>query len=282
MLNPKEKMDKRKSTPLIVIAILLLLVGTAALALPVLQTELAIQQDAEEYTAWRETFESPDVPTLTDSEESTDCTNDVESAFATFAESSNSSEGRTSIDLSACLAANADFIGWLQIPDTTVDYPVVQTDEVEYYLNYTFTGKKSYIGTLLSLGKTDFIMPSRNLAIYGHHIRSNDKVMFSPLLAYKDEPFYADHTTIYFDTLYHTGTYTIFAVLNMRNGDWEPSTADFISEQAYKDFIHRAKTQALYDTGVEVQPSDYILTLITCDRSFGGKDGRLVVMAVRQ
>ena len=68
----------------------------------------------------------------------------------------------------------------------------------------------------------------------------------------------------------------------MRNGDWEPSTADFVSEQAYMDFIHRAKTQALYDTGVEVQPSDYILTLITCDRSFVGKDGRLVVMAVKQ
>ena len=106
--------------------------------------------------------------------------------------------------------------------------------------------------------------------------------MFSPLLAYKDEAFYADHATVYFDTLYHTGTYTVFAVLNMRNGDWEPSTADFVSEQAYMDFIHRAKTQALYDTGVEVQPSDYILTLITCDRSFVGKDGRLVVMAVKQ
>lgn len=263
-------------------AIMLLLAGAAALALPVLQTELTIQQDAEEYTAWREAFESPNVPMLTVSEESTDWTNDVESAFATFTESTKSSEGRTGVDLSACLSANADFIGWLQIPGTTVDYPVVQTDDVDYYLNHTFTGKKSYIGTLLSLGKTDFVAPSRNIAIYGHHIRSNDKVMFSPLLAYKDESFYADHATVYLDTLYHAGTYAVFAVLNMKNGDWEPSTADFVSEQAYMDFIHRAKAQALYDTGVETQPSDFILTLITCDRSFGGKDGRLVVMAVKQ
>lgn len=265
-----------------VVAIMLLLAGTAAFALPVLQTELTIRQDAEEYTAWREDFESPDVLMLTDSQESTDWTNDVEAAFATLAESSNSGEGKTGVDLSACLSANADFIGWLQIPGTTVDYPVVQTDDVDYYLNHTFTGKKSYIGTLLSLGKTNFVAPSRNIAIYGHHIRSNDKVMFSPLLAYKDESFYADHTTVYLDTHYHTETYTIFAVLNMKNGDWEPSTADFNSEEAYMDFIHRAKTQAMYDTGVEIQPSDYILTLITCDRSYGGKDGRLVVMAVRQ
>lgn len=264
------------------IAVLLLLAGTAALTLPVLQTELTIRQDAEEYSTWREAFESPNVPMLAVSEESTDWTNDVEAAFATLAENSNSGEGKTGVDLFACLSANDDFIGWLQISGTTVDYPVVQTDDVDYYLNHTFTGKKSYIGTLLSLGKTDFIMPSRNIAIYGHHIRSNDNVMFSPLLAYKDEAFYADHATVYFDTLYHTGTYTVFAVLNMKNGDWEPSTADFVSEQAYMDFIHRAKAQALYDTGVEIQASDCILTLITCDRSHGGKDGRLVVMAVRQ
>ncbi|MEF9880133.1 MAG: class B sortase [Clostridia bacterium] len=268
--------------PLLVVAILLLLAGAVALTLPVLQTELAIQQDAEEYTAWRETFAKPDVPILTASKGSADWINDVQAPIAAIAESSASSQGRTGVDLSACLAANADFIGWLQIPGTTVDYSVVQTDEIDYYLNHTFTGKKSYIGTLFSLGKTDFQVPSRNIAVYGHHIRSNDEVMFSPLLAYKDEAFYADHATVYLDTLYHTGTYTVFAVLNMKNGDWEPSTADFASDHAYMDFIHRAKVQALYDTGIEVRASDRILTLITCDRSYGGKDGRLVVMAVRE
>ena len=186
------------------------------------------------------------------------------------------------MDLSACLAANADFIGWLRIPDTTVDYPVVQTDDTDYYLNHTFTGKQSYIGTLFSLGKTDFQTPSRNIAIYGHHIRSNDQAMFSPLLNYKDEAFYEAHDTIYFDTLYHADTYKIFAVLNMHNGDWEPSTADFASDDIFLAFVRQAKAQSLYDTGITLLATDYILTLITCDRSYGGRDGRLVVMAVQQ
>lgn len=121
--------------------------------------------------------------------------------------------------LPACLAANEDFIGWIHIPGTTVDYPVVQTDDVDYYLNHTFAGKKSYIGTLLSLEKTNFLTPSRNIAIYGHHIRSNDQVMFSPLLAYKEPSFYNDHQTVYFDTLYHPGIYTVFRRANNQYPD---------------------------------------------------------------
>ena len=159
---------------------------------------------------------------------------------------------------------------------------MVWSDDTDYYLHHTFAGKKSYIGTLFSLKKTDYQAPSRNIAIYGHHIRSNDKVMFSPLLAYKEQSFYADHDTIYLDTLYHVGVYKVFAVLNMHNGDWEPSTADFTNVEDFLGFADRAKAQALYDTGVEVQASDQILTLITCDRSYGGKDGRLIVMAVKQ
>lgn len=191
-------------------------------------------------------------------------------------------QGHTGVDLSACLVANADFIGWLRIPDTTVDYPVVQTDDTDYYLNHTFAGKQSHIGTLFSLGKTDFQTPSRNIVIYGHHIRSNDQVMFSPLLCYKDEAFYATHDTIYFDTLYHAGTYKVFAVLNMHNGDWEPSTVDFVGDDTFLAFVRQAKEQSLYDTGITVLTTDHILTLITCDRSYGGRDGRLVVMAVQQ
>jgi sortase B len=258
----------------------------AAFFIPILTTEMEIAQDAEEYVAWREQFDGDIKPIISvTADNPISPTSELSSAAQPSPMASSSSapgQGHTGVDLSACLAANADFIGWLRIPDTTIDYPVVQTDDTDYYLNHMFTGKKSYIGTLFSLGKTDFQTPSRNIAIYGHHIRSNDQAMFSPLLCYKDETFYTDHDTIYFDTLYHIGTYKIFAVLNIRNGDWEPSTVDFTSDDAFLDFIQQAEAQSLYDTGITVQTTDHILTLITCDRSYGGGDGRLVVMAVQQ
>lgn len=258
----------------------------AAFFIPILTTEMEIAQDAEEYVAWREQFANIIEPITTiTTDNPISSISESSSAtlpFPTTSPSPEQEKGHTGVDLSACIAVNADFIGWLQIPDTTVDYPVAQTDDTEFYLNHTFSGKQSYIGTLFSLGKTDFQTPSRNIAIYGHHIRSNDQVMFSPLLSYKSEAFYADHDTIYFETLYHAGTYKIFAVLNMHNEDWEPSTVDFTSDDAFLAFVHQAEAQSLYDTGITVQTMDHILTLITCDSSYGGKDGRLVVMAVQQ
>ncbi|MDD3212132.1 MAG: class B sortase [Eubacteriales bacterium] len=280
------KRKKHNGAPLLVLAVTLFLAGMTAFFIPFLTTKMEIAQDAEEYVACREQFADIIEP-ITTVMAANPISPISESASAALPSPTVSSlpepeQGNTGVDLSACLAANVDFIGWLRIPDTTVDYPVVQTDDTDYYLNHTFTGKQSYIGTLFSLGKTDFHTPSRNIAIYGHHIRSNDQVMFSPLLDYKVEAFYAAHDTIYFDTLYHAGTYKIFAVLNMHNGDWEPSTADFASEDTFLAFVWQTKSQSLYDTGITVLATDHILTLITCDRSYGGRDGRLLVMAVQQ
>ena len=186
----------------------------------------------------------------------------------------------TGADLAACLAQNDDFIAWIRIPGTNVDYPVVWTDDAEYYLHHTFTGKQGAAGTLFSLMKTDYSIPSRNIAIYGHHLKSTGEKMFTSLMRYKDADYYAGHETVLLDTLYESGAYRIFAVLNFHSGEWDASQADFESNAAFLEFIRYARRNALYDTGVTVGAEDSILTLITCDRSYGGRTGRLAVVAV--
>ena len=84
------------------------------------------------------------------------------------------------------------------------------------------------------------------------------------------------------DSLYRHSEYTIFAVVNMKTGDWEPSRTTFSGDAAFMAFVNRAKSESLYDTGVEVGADDHILTLITCDRSYAGKEGRLVILAVER
>ena len=190
--------------------------------------------------------------------------------------------GKTGVDLDACKTQNADFVGWLKIPGTKISYPVVWTDRVDYYLTHTFSGKESKVGTLFSLGKTDYKTPGKNIAIYGHHITTSGGNMFQPLMSYKKQNFYQSHKTVYFDTLYDLGEYTVFAVINMRNSEWDPSKASFTNEADFLAFVSRAKAAALYDTGVEVTAKDHILTLITCDRDYHNPDGRLIVMAVKQ
>ena len=163
-----------------------------------------------------------------------------------------------------------------------MDYPVVKTDDPDDYLNHTFSGKSSVVGTLFSLADADYKAPGRNIAIYGHHLRSSGEKMFTSLMRYKNPDFYEDNQTIVLDSLYRHGEYTIFAVVNMKAGDWEPSRTTFSGDAAFMAFVNRANSEALYDTGVEVGADDHILTLITCDRSYAGKEGRLVILAVER
>ena len=185
------------------------------------------------------------------------------------------------IDLEACLAQNKDFVAWLSIPGTVISYPVVRSDDSAYYLSHLFSGKKSKLGCLFSLKSSDYQRPSQNIAIYGHHLSHSD-AMFSTLIDYKQEAYYAEHSVITLDSIYGRRSYRIFAVLNMKVSDWDPAAASFGSGKAFLQFVNRAKRKALYSTGVEVKEDDHILTLITCDRSYGGASGRLIVMAVQE
>ena len=283
------KRNKRRRkcpfSPLTLLAALLLIGGMIAVVLPVLQWDAEVSAEAGEYeqlreqnrqaeareTVEEETLNQHIVPPISLAEEGLPV------------QQSESAVGEQAmVDLSAYLAQNPDFVAWLRIPGTNVDYPVVQTDNPDYYLNHTFSGKSSVVGTLFSLADADYAAPGRNIAIYGHHLRSSGEKMFTSLMRYKNPDFYEDNKTVMLDSLYRHREYTIFAVMNMKVGDWEPSRTTFSGDAAFMAFVNRAKSESLYDTGVEVGADDHILTLITCDRSYAGKEGRLVILAVER
>ena len=283
------KRNKRRRkcpfSPLTLLAALLLIGGMLAVALPVLQWDAEVSAEAGEYEQLREQNRQAEAREMVEEE----TLNQHIVPPISLAEEglpvqqSESAVGEQAmVDLSAYLAQNPDFVAWLRIPGTNVDYPVVQTDNPDYYLNHTFSGKSSVVGTLFSLAGADYAAPGRNIAIYGHHLRSSGEKMFTSLMRYKNPDFYEDNKTVMLDSLYRHREYTIFAVMNMKVGDWEPSRTTFSGDAAFMAFVNRAKSESLYDTGVEVGADDHILTLITCDRSYAGKEGRLVILAVER
>ena len=283
------KRNKRRRkcpfSPLTLLAALLLIGGMLAVVLPVLQWDAEVSAEAGEYEQLREQNRQAEAREMVEEE----TLNQHIVPPISLAEEglpvqqSESAVGEQAmVDLSAYLAQNPDFVAWLRIPGTNVDYPVVQTDNPDYYLNHTFSGKSSVVGTLFSLADADYAAPGRNIAIYGHHLRSSGEKMFTSLMRYKNPDFYEDNQTIVLDSLYRHSEYTIFAVVNMKAGDWEPSRTTFSGDAAFMAFVNRAKSESLYDTGVEVGADDHILTLITCDRSYAGKEGRLVILAVER
>ena len=185
----------------------------------------------------------------------------------------------TGVNLDECKALNSDFIAWIKIPSTNLDYPVVQSNNTDYYLEHTFDGKKSKLGTLISLGKCNWKSPSRNIVIYGHDVEGSGNKMFKMLLKYKDKTYYNEHPYIYLDSMYEDGKYQIFACFDITVGDMDPSRTSFASTNEFLDFVGFAQEISLYDTGVTVSGSDHIITLVTCDRYFKVGVGRFIVMA---
>ncbi len=187
------------------------------------------------------------------------------------------------INLAKLQSQNSEFIAWLQIPGTSVNYPVVQTSDTAFYLTHNFKRQKAKAGTLFSLPSTDYRTPGKNIVIYGHHLSHRPNAMFSPLLNYKQAGYGRKHPEILLDSIFRSNTYRVFAVVNWDiDGDWMPMQTSFDSTEEFTAFVQEAQRRSLYDTGVSVPKAAEILTLITCDRSFGGVNGRLAVMAVKE
>ena len=207
----------------------------------------------------------------------------VKPAKRTQAQSSAQPATLSGVNLAKLQSQNAEFIAWLQIPGTSVSYPVVQTSDTAFYLTHNFKRQKAKAGTLFSLPSTDYRTPGKNIVIYGHHLSHRPNAMFSPLLNYKQAGYGRKHSKVLLDSVFRSNTYRVFAVVNWDiDGDWMPMQTNFSNTEEFAAFVQEAQRRSLYDTGVSVPENAEILTLITCDRSFGGANGRLAVMAVKE
>lgn len=207
----------------------------------------------------------------------------VKPAKRTQAQSSAQPATLSGVNLAKLQSQNAEFIAWLQIPGTSVSYPVVQTSDTAFYLTHNFKRQKAKAGALFSLPSTDYRTPGKNIVIYGHHLSHRPNAMFSPLLNYKQAGYGRKHSKVLLDSIFRSNTYRVFAVVNWDiDGDWMPMQTSFGSTEEFTAFVQEAQRGSLYDTGVSVPENAEILTLITCDRSFGGANGRLAVMAVKE
>ena len=177
---------------------------------------------------------------------------------------------------------NNDIVGWIKIPGTDINYPVMQTpDEPNFYLDHNFEKESSKHGAIYARETCDINRPSANITLYGH--RMKDRSMFAQLDKYMEESFYKENSYIYFDTLTELHTYKIMSVLltSATYGKGFPYQRhlDYESEENYLSFIETCQDLALYDTGVTAEPGDKFITLSTCE--YSQENGRLVVVAKR-
>ncbi|MBR3833517.1 MAG: class B sortase [Lachnospiraceae bacterium] len=176
---------------------------------------------------------------------------------------------------------NPDFVGWIKIEDTDIDYPVMQSMyEEEYYIYRDYDKQSSSAGTLFVDTSSDIVM-SDNILIYGHNMHTGK--MFHDLLEYEDEEFYKNHKTFTFNTIHGDGTYQVIAAFRTRiyevdyTGFKYYQFFDAANEEEFMDYVKNCVSMTPYTIENDVEYGDKLLTLSTC--AYHTTNGRFVVVA---
>lgn len=173
---------------------------------------------------------------------------------------------------------NADFVGWIRVPGTEINYPVMQSpDEPNFYLRRNFEKAYSNLGTPYLQENCD-IRTCDNLIIYGHHML--DGGMFSDLELYKQKAFWENHKYMRFDTLDELGLYEVMAVVittAYQSDSFQYYNYVENNELIFNTYVQECKQRALYDTGMDAEYGDKLVTLSTCE--YSSDNGRLIVVA---
>ena len=181
------------------------------------------------------------------------------------------------------VAQNPELFGWVRIDDTVLDYPVMRSvTDNEKYLYANFEGKYSFAGT--PFVDNQCTSDSDNLVIYGHNIK--DGSMFRSLFKYENESYWKKHPTIMYSDLCEDYEYEVMAVFYDRIYKKTEDVFKFYqfidaeNEEAFNYAVQQLKSKSLYDTGVDAQYGDQLITLVTC--SYQVENGRFVVVARRK
>ncbi|MEG0750433.1 MAG: class B sortase [Oscillospiraceae bacterium] len=206
-------------------------------------------------------------------------------AYSTIMSSAVESGGQTEgqdeknafqvIDFAKLYSINQDCAGWIQIPDTNINYPMVIGTDNDYYLRRTFEGE-SYIGGVIFVDyrcARDF--SGRNTIIYGHHM--NDGTMFANLAKFTDVAYLEKHPQIYIYTPESLRVYEIFAACktDILNSCY---TIEFAGDDTFMRWAGEMQAQSIHDIGVPVSSADEVITLSTCTNV--NKADRYIVQAV--
>ena len=178
-------------------------------------------------------------------------------------------------------AENPDTVGYIKIDGTVIDTPVVQADNNKYYLTHDFYGKYTSYGEIYATYIANLNPLDRNILIYGHNMKDGSR--FAALKGYKSMDFYKEHPIIEFNTLYEKHKWKVAAVI-ITNGDIKGDNGYFFdftfnncSDTCFEEYLVEVDKRKLYETGVDILPTDKLITLCTCTFEFN--DARLIVIA---
>lgn len=160
---------------------------------------------------------------------------------------------------------NPDIIGWIFCPDTTINYPVMQSKDNDYYLRRMADKKYNIAGSIFMDYRNKGDFSDINTIIYGHNMKNG--TMFSDIMKYKDRSYYEAHKYIYY-TSTDERSY-IFKIIG--SAVVSPDDAIFRTYYEPADLQRQLETypSMLFEAGTDLSTIDHLVTLSTCSNDAG-------------
>lgn len=180
------------------------------------------------------------------------------------------------VDFEALQALNPDCVGWIYFENLDISYPIMQSEDNDYYLRRTFEKQHVTAGSIFMDYQNASDFSDENTFIYGHNMK--DKTMFGKLNEYAEKDFYQKNPNFYIYAPGYIYRYDVFSCYVGAVAEEDIFSLSFASEEEYQKYLDMIQGKAAYDTGVEVTAEDRIVTLMTCNTA--GQDYRFFVHGV--
>ncbi|OCN01570.1 SrtB family sortase [Clostridium sp. W14A] len=181
-------------------------------------------------------------------------------------------------------AVNRDVTGWITLPETAIDYPVLlaPAGSPDFYLTHDWEKNETKYGSIFMLSSDSAGKQVKNTILYGHSMK--DGSMFAPLLNYESLAFYRAHPVVLYRKGGEKACWKIFAVMKVNTDPAQGKPFDyqktsFSCEEDFLEYLYQVRIRSMFEFPVDIKPSDEIITLSTCSYEFEGF--RTVVFARR-
>lgn len=242
-------MEKKKKTPALLAALALLLLLALGIGFAVYLTDKRKEhiETPEETTAPTE-----EIRISQTEEESTEPSTEPETEYV------------SPIDFQALWAVNPDVVGWLTIPDTQIDYPILQGKDNDQYLHTDMEGNETVAGEIFLDFEDEGDFSSLHNIIYGHHMKNG--TMFKDVVYFKEQEFFDAHSRIVIYTPEREIQLEPLAAL-YTSPDGIRRKTYFRSEEGFRGYVE-AMTEGALAKSEPRQPVERLYSFVTCSYEF--------------
>lgn len=180
------------------------------------------------------------------------------------------------VNFESLLKQNNDTVGWIKVENTNINYPIVQADDNDFYLNHSFDKQENEAGWVFADYRNNMRNFNQNTIIYGHS--RLDQTIFGSLRNVTKIKWLENKSNhvIHLSTPTKNTLWQVFSVYKIPAESYYLTTS-FANNSDYSTFLNTLASRSIYKFGVSLNTNDRILTLSTCTDTI--ENGRIVLHA---